>query len=108
MLAGMDLVVHASQWEGLPRVAVQALLMERPVISFAIDGAPEVVLPGETGILVPLNDVRQLTEAMVTLARDAEQRERLGRRGRQLCRQRFDHHAMVRAIERIYKELADR
>ncbi len=47
LLAGMDLLAHASQWEGLPRVAVQALLMEVPVAGFAIDGTPEVVIPGK-------------------------------------------------------------
>ena len=104
----MDLVVHASQWEGLPRAAVQALLMERPVICFDLDGAPEVVRPDETGILVPFNDVRGLAEAMVALSQDGRRRERLGRAGRELCRQRFDHTAMVDAIERVYKELADR
>ena len=84
MLAGMDLLVHASQWEGLPRAAVQALLMECPVVSFNIDGAPEVVLPGRTGSLVQLNDVPALAEAMIALAGNADERRRLGRAGRQL------------------------
>ena len=106
MLAGMDMVVHASQWEGLPRVAVQAMLMQRPVIGFDIDGTPEVVLPDRTGALVPLNDVRRLAEAIVALAGDKDRRERLGRAGRELCLQRFDHNAMVDAIERVYEELA--
>ncbi|MCZ6815410.1 MAG: glycosyltransferase, partial [Planctomycetota bacterium] len=49
VLAAMDILSHTSQWEGLPRAAVQALLMQKPVISLEIDGAPEVVLPGQTG-----------------------------------------------------------
>jgi glycosyltransferase involved in cell wall biosynthesis len=104
-LSGMDIIAHASQWEGLPRVAVQALLMERPVISFDIDGAPEVVLPSVTGCLVPFNDIEGFAEAMITLARDEELRERLGRAGRSLCLERFDHRRMVDAIEAIYLEL---
>ncbi len=107
LLAGMDFVVHASQWEGLPRVAVQASLMERPVISFAIDGAPEVVIPDQTGILVPLNDTDALTRAILTLARDVPLRRRLGRHARELCRERFDHKRMVESIERIYLELLE-
>ncbi|HOW69235.1 MAG TPA: glycosyltransferase family 4 protein [Phycisphaerae bacterium] len=105
MLAGMDLLVHASQWEGLPRAAVQALLMECPVISFDIDGAPEVVLPGRTGALVRLNDVPGLAEAMVTLAGDASERRRLGRAGRQLCLERFDQRKMVSELESLYLRL---
>jgi len=108
MLAGMDAVVHASQWEGLPRVLVQGLIMSKPAISFDIDGAPEVVLPGQTGLLVPLNDIQGLTEAMVKLAGDAGMRDRMGRAGRELCLRRFDHNHMVDEIESLYKKLADR
>jgi glycosyltransferase involved in cell wall biosynthesis len=107
MLAGMDILVHASQWEGLPRAAVQALLMAKPVISFDIDGAPEIVLKNSTGLVVPLNDIPALAEAMVMLAGDAGLRERMGRNGRELCLRRFDHNAMVAAIEGLYNELAD-
>ncbi len=105
-LAGMDILAHASQWEGLPRAAVQALLMQVPVISFAIDGAPEVVIPHQTGALVPLNDIPALAGAIVNLARDPESRERFGLAGRQLCRQRFDWHRMVEQIEAVYLEVA--
>lgn len=108
MLAGMDAVVHASQWEGLPRVVVQGLIMSKPVISFDIDGAPEVVLPEQTGLLVPLNDIQGLSEAMARLAGDAGLRDRMGRAGRELCLGRFDHNRMVDDIEALYKKLADR
>ena len=104
-LAGIDILVHASQWEGLPRAAVQALLMERPVISFDIDGAPEVVVPGRTGLLVLLNDTHALAEAIVSLTRDPDRRRAFGRAGRELCLARFDHNLMVEAIERLYQEL---
>ncbi len=106
VLAGIDLLVHASQWEGLPRAAVQALLMGRPVVSFAIDGAPEVVRPGQTGLLVPLHDTQGLARAILELAADPGLRERMGRAGRQLCLRQFDAGVMVEAIERVYLELA--
>jgi glycosyltransferase involved in cell wall biosynthesis len=70
MAAGMDVLVHASQWEGLPRAAVQALLVRVPVISFDIDGAPEVVIPGRTGVLVELNDAKGLAQATCASASD--------------------------------------
>jgi glycosyltransferase involved in cell wall biosynthesis len=105
LLAGMDLLVHASQWEGLPRAAVQALLMEKPVVSFDIDGSPEVVVPGRTGILVPLNDVPALARAMVELAGDPARRAALGGAGRSLCLARFDAGTMVDQLEGIYREL---
>ncbi len=103
LIAGMDMLVHASQWEGLPRAVVQAMLMERPAISFDIDGAPEVVIPGRTGELVPLNDVGRLAEAMVRLASDAELRRRMGQEGRKHCLASFDHRRMVEQIEHVYE-----
>ncbi|MGQ9649973.1 MAG: glycosyltransferase family 4 protein [Phycisphaerae bacterium] len=108
LLAGMDVVVHASQWEGLPRVVAQGLIMSKAVISFDIDGAPEVVLPEQTGLLVRLNDIQGLAEAMVRLAGDVPMRERMGRAGRELCLRRFDHDRMVDEIESLYKKLTDR
>jgi glycosyltransferase involved in cell wall biosynthesis len=108
MLSGMDVLVHASQWEGLPRAAVQALLMAKPVISFEIDGAPEVVLPGKTGMLVPFNDIGALARAIVRLASDADMRNRMGQAGRQRCLELFDHNRMVEAIESLYAKLAER
>jgi glycosyltransferase involved in cell wall biosynthesis len=106
VLAGFDILAHASQWEGLPRAAVQALLMEHPVISFDIDGAPEVVIPNRTGILVPLNETAALADAMVQLAGDADARTRLGRAGRELCLHRFDWRTMVEQIEQVCLEIA--
>jgi glycosyltransferase involved in cell wall biosynthesis len=102
LLSGMDMLVHASQWEGLPRTVVQAMLMERPAISFDIDGAPEVVIPGRTGELVPLNDVRGLADAIVGLAKDPNRRRRYGKAGRALCLSQFDHRRMVELIEGVY------
>lgn len=104
LLAGADLLVHASQWEGLPRAAVQAALLTLPVISFAIDGAPEVVIPDQTGVLVPLNDIPLLAAAMVELATDTGKRDHFGANGRALCRGRFDHRRMVEQIEAVYRE----
>jgi glycosyltransferase involved in cell wall biosynthesis len=105
-LSAADILVHASQWEGLPRVVVQALLLERPAVAFDVDGTPEVVLDGRTGVLVRLNDIEGLAGGAVRLARDDALRVRLGRQGRQLCVKRFDWHTMVEQIEAVYRDLA--
>jgi len=102
---GFDIVLHASRWEGLPRAVVQGLLTEVPAVCFDNDGAPEVVRPEETGILVSLGDVRGLSDALVRLATDAELRARLGRRGRALCLTAFDAHNMVNDLEGLYVRL---
>ncbi len=107
-LAGVDVLAHTSQWEGLPRVVVQALLMQVPVVAFAIDGTPEVVLDGETGRLIPLNDEAAFVEALCELANDADARRRFGQAGRELCLERFDKRVMVDALDALYARLAAR
>lgn len=106
MIAGFDILAHTSQWEGLPRAVVQALLMQTPAVAFALDGTPEVVLDGRTGRLVAAGDQAGFADALVELARDAELRERLGKAGRAHCLERFDWRHMVDRLETLYEELA--
>ncbi len=108
VLAAMDILAHTSQWEGLPRAVVQALLMERPAVSFAIDGSPEVVIPGETGELAGLGDVDAFAGAVLRLAGDAELRRAYGRRGRERCLAEFDHRLMVERLEQVYATVLSR
>jgi glycosyltransferase involved in cell wall biosynthesis len=83
---------------------VQGLLAARPAVSFDSDGAREVVLPDETGILVPLGDTRKLADAIVTLAADPVLRRTLGDRGRKRCAEMFDWRRMVAQLEALYAE----
>jgi len=106
LMNGFDIVLHASRWEGLPRALVQGFLAEKPAVSFDNDGAPEVVFPNETGMLVPFGDSARLADAVVELALDENKRMTFGRCGRVLCLERFDWQRMVEQIEEIYQMLS--
>ncbi len=101
-----DIVAHCSLHEGLARTLPQALLTGTPVVSFEVDGAPEVVIPDETGYLVAAADVEGLVAAIGRLADDPALRERLGRQGRERAIKRFDAETMVQRIDEIYARLA--
>jgi glycosyltransferase involved in cell wall biosynthesis len=107
LLGGMDAVVHPSLREGLARVLPQALLVGRPVISYDIDGAKEVVLP-ETGILLPPRDLDGLREAILTLAADPSRRDAMGREGRSRFADRFRHETMTAQLRSLYERLLAR
>src|SRR5262249_23768774 len=77
LLSAVDAVIHPSLREGLARVLPQALLAGRPVISYDIDGAREVVLP-ETGILLEPRDLGGLGTGILRLAADPPLRTRMG------------------------------
>jgi glycosyltransferase involved in cell wall biosynthesis len=99
-----DIVVHCSLREGLARALPQAMLAGRPVVSFDVDGAREVV-DSSTGVLLAPRDVPGLKLAIATLASSAGLRHRLGAAGRQRCMEMFDHNRMVRQIEELYLRL---
>jgi len=99
-----DIVVHCSLREGLARALPQAMLAGKPVVSFDVDGAAEVV-DADTGLLLEPGDVAGLKIAIETLAANPEIRRRLGNAGRQRARRMFDHDIMVNKIESLYEGL---
>ncbi len=106
ILCGFDVLVHASLWEGLARAIVQAALSEVPAVSFDNDGAPEVVLDGETGKLAPVGDFMALSAHISLLANNKELRIKLGKRARTKCLGEFSHERMVVQLEQLYERLA--
>src|SRR5437867_2494762 len=108
MISAMDVVVHTSLREGLARVLPQALAMGKPCVSFDIDGAPEVVIPGKTGYPVESNDAEGLADAISRLLDDPELREQMGRAGRRRVDPDFRAETMVREIASVYGTLAAR
>lgn len=105
LMAAMDIVVHTSQWEGLARVLPQGLIAGKPVVSYDVGGAREVVIPGETGFLLPRDSIHPLTDAVLTLARDPKLRERYGETGRARCRDLFRHQTMTARIQEVYERV---
>ncbi|MBI3469062.1 MAG: glycosyltransferase [Planctomycetes bacterium] len=108
LLGAMDIVVHASLREGLARVLPQALIAGRPVVSYDIDGAREVVIPDQTGFLLPPRDVSVLRQSLITLAKDADLRRRFGEEGRRRFTQVFRHEYMTEQIRALYVRLLER
>lgn len=105
LVAAMDIVVHASLREGLARVLPQALIAGRPVISYDVDGAREVVLPGMTGCLLPPKSVEPLAEAIVRLARDPLLRDQMGEEGSRRFTNLFHHRRMTEQTRALYQKI---
>ena len=64
-----------------------------------------MVVPGETGYLLPRDSLDDLAAALSELAGDAGQRTRLGEAGRAFCRDRFRHETMTEAIRDVYTQI---
>jgi glycosyltransferase involved in cell wall biosynthesis len=90
----------------LPRALPQALAAARPVVAYDCDGAGEVCLENETGFLVRPGDLSGLRDRLLRLATEPALRQRLGRRGQQFVRERFDVQRMVDDLQQLYLRLA--
>ncbi|MGY1805399.1 glycosyltransferase family 4 protein [Blastococcus sp. SYSU D00922] len=92
-VADADVVLMPSRVESFGLVAVEALLLGRPVVATRIGGLPEVIKHGETGVLVEPDDPQALADAVIHLLEHPEQADALGRAGLADARSRFSIEA---------------
>jgi len=95
-----------SRFEGLPLVALQAAKMQRPIISSAVDGLPELVVDGESGLVLADNNERELAGAISRLLQDPRKAIRMGQALAQRFEDRFDFAQCVSQYERLYRRAA--
>ncbi len=100
-----DLSVLPSYFEGLPLVAVESLAAGCPVVATAVDGTPEVVVDGKTGLTVPPGDPPRLAEAVCRMLADLPLRRRLAGEGRQWALDRFSEQRQVEQTRQLYLRL---
>ncbi|HWK69732.1 glycosyltransferase family 4 protein [Pollutimonas sp. M17] len=111
LLAGFDVFALATRKEASGTVFVEAGAAGLPVVGTRVDGVPEMMRDGVSGLLVPLDDRAALTQAIRRLVDDPDLRRRMGRAGLEFCREqgRFSLAAMVERIESCYTRwLAER
>ncbi len=105
LLACADLVVLPSLFEGLPLSVLEAMAAGKPVIASAIPGTTEVVIHGETGLLVPPGDPAALAAAIRTVLSDAQLAQRLAEAGRARVHRQFSAPDMVQRVAQIYEHV---
>jgi glycosyltransferase involved in cell wall biosynthesis len=108
ILRASDCCVDAS-WEGqgLTGALRESLAVGTPVVATNLEGNPELVRHGETGLLVPPRDVGALADAILILAGDPGAARAMGRAGRELVVARFSTLAKVERTEALYRRLLD-
>jgi glycosyltransferase involved in cell wall biosynthesis len=101
-LAAMDVVVNCALLEGLAGSVREALALAKPVVATNVGGNPEIVLDGDTGLLVEPRAPAELAAAVGTLLDDRELGARLGARGRELVLERHTRAARAERVEAVY------
>lgn len=107
LLAALDLFVLPSWSESMPNALIEAMSAGRPVIASDVGGCKEIVLHGETGMLVRPKDPEALAGQIIQLLEEPELRKRLGRAARERAESEFDIKQTVARLEGIYDELLD-
>jgi glycosyltransferase involved in cell wall biosynthesis len=108
LLPHFDVFVLSSVWEGMSNSLLEAMAAGRPVVATRVGGNPEVVVDGETGLLVPPRDAPALAEAMLRLLRDRELARRFGDAAKRRVESHFTLEQMVGRMQELYDQLLAR
>ena len=99
-----DIFTLPSLNEGMGRVLVEAMAAGKPIVASNVGGIPDLVKPGENGLLVPPGDEKALADSIKRLIKNPEEAKLMGRNGRRRCRQ-FSLTSMVAKIDGLYADL---
>jgi len=97
-----DIFVLTSLWEGLPYVLMEAGVLGKPVVASDIEGIREIIMDGESGLLVPRDDPQNLVEAFLRMEADPQLRFRLSRTLQKRIKDEYSLSRMIKEIENIY------
>jgi len=105
LVAAFDLLVLPSISEGSPILAMEAMALGKPVVATAVGGVPEIVVDGQTGILVEPSDPEALGRAVLSLLYQAERAREMGEQGRRRAALHFDVRQMLERTKVVYADL---
>ena len=105
LLAQSQIFILTSHYEGLPISILEAMRAGLPVIATKVNGIPEEVEHGKTGLLVPDKDVEELAKAISTLIESPELRQQMGKAGRQKFLDEFTIERMIDETRTVYEQV---
>jgi glycosyltransferase involved in cell wall biosynthesis len=105
ILNASDVVVSASDWEGLPVNLIEAMAAGKPVVATAVGGVPELIIHGHNGFLVPPGDRELLAKAMRVLCANEDMAYWMGDQGHLIVQEKFDVREMACRYGLLYSSL---
>ena len=104
LYANCDIIAAPSLSESFGLIFLEAMAQAMPVVAFRTGGVLEVVAHNETGILVELEEVHELANALIRVTEDEETRQRMGKRDYERVRTRFTAKRMVEETVACYRQ----
>jgi glycosyltransferase involved in cell wall biosynthesis len=102
LLKSADLLVQSSLWEGMPNSVLEAMAAGLAVVGTSVEGTEDLVIPGQTGWLVPRHDVHALHRALLEAVESPDLMKRYGRAGRLRVECEFSLESTVTAFEQLW------
>lgn len=103
VLSVFDIFCLPSLNEGMGRVLVEAMALGKPVVASDVGGIPDLIIPGKNGILVPPRNPGELARQILFLIKNREEREKLGRAGKEMV-SAYSDEIMVKKIAELYEK----
>ncbi len=105
VVSALDVFVHCADEEPLGRAIMEAMALERPVVAVNAAGPGELIVDGETGMLVPPRNTYAIADAVVAVLQDAAFGRRLGQAARARIEDSFRPEQTARLTEQLYQEV---
>jgi glycosyltransferase involved in cell wall biosynthesis len=105
LLARSQVFILSTHYEGLPISILEAMRAGLPVVATSVNGIPEEVEHGKTGLTVPHQDVQALADALSILINSPDKRNQMGKAGRHKFEQEFTVERMVNNTKTIYNQI---
>ena len=106
LLAAADVLVLPSHFEGLPMAVIEAMAYGLAIVATSVGAVADAISHEESGLLVPVGDIRQLADALLRVVEDVPLRHRLMQAARRRFLRQFEIIAIVRQLETIYAKYA--
>ncbi|MFH2002782.1 MAG: glycosyltransferase family 4 protein [Planctomycetota bacterium] len=107
VLKELDLFVFPSLWEGMPYVVLEAMASGLPVVATDVNGSRDLVLPGQTGLIVPPSDSDALADACAEILDDEGKAQSMSRQAIQRVREHYTLEMMLEKTEAVYYKIVE-
>lgn len=103
-----DIYVSSSKHESFGKVLIEAMAAGLPVVATATTGSKEIIKDGENGFLAPVGDSEALARKILYLLNNPDKAEEMGRKGREIVKERFNREKIIKKIIKFWEDLANR
>jgi len=108
VMAVFDILILTSLWEGLPQVLVQGAILGKPMVSFNVEGANELIKEGENGFILSLKDTSGMIKKLDYLISNQKMAKMMGKKGKEIVGQEWEIDSMTKKTSELYKYLLNK